>query len=273
MSANASALDRAARLLRLSGSDGPALEVTADGAALRCPSSGSLVPVRDGVVDFLADRFRPTVGQRLLDTAGTAWLYDVIRPHLARVVGMPGFASEVENIESRLQLSRGDTVLDVACGQGNFTLELARIVGPGGLVIGLDISGAMLRRAVHHVERSGVGNVVLLRADAMSLPFVDRRLSLVNCSGGLHQFPDLGRTLVEIARVSAPGARLTMSGFASPTAGAVVGFRRWVQRFDMTFVPMDELEAQMQSAGYTEIGGDMSGRWVGYRWGTKSAGP
>ena len=273
MSSDASALDRAAQLLRLAGPEGPAPEVRADGAALRCPSSGRLVPVRDGIVDFLADGFRPTIGQRMLDTAGSAWLYDMIRPHLGRLIGMPSFASEVENVSSRLQLSRGDTVLDIACGQGNFTLELARVVGPGGLVIGLDISGAMLRRAVHHVEHSGLSNVVLVRADAMSLPFVDRGLSFVNCSGGLHQFPDLKRTLVEIARVSAPQARLTMSGFASRSRGAVVGFRRWAQRFDIDFVPMDELETQMQSAGYTEIGGDMPSRWVGYRWGTKSASP
>ena len=56
--------------------------------------------------------------------------------------------------------------------------------------------------------------------------------------------------------------------FASPTRASNVGFRRWVQGGDMNFVPMDELDMDMRSAGYGQIGGEM-GRWVGYRWGMR----
>ena len=265
-----SALRRAASLLRLSGSAGPPPEVAASGDALNCPASGRRAVVRDGIVDLLGAEFAPTFGQRLLDTASSAWLYDVIRPHLGPLTGMPSFASEVHNIRDRLGLEAGATVLDIACGQGNFTLELARSVGPEGLVIGPDIAGAMLRRAARHLRRSGLNNVVLLRADALDLPFADACLSHINCSGGLHQFPDLKRALAEMARTNEPGGRMTISGFASPTAESVVGFRRWVQVSDVSFVPMDELASAMRAAGYEQIGGDMPSRWVGYRWGTRS---
>ncbi|MGE4607531.1 MAG: methyltransferase domain-containing protein [Myxococcota bacterium] len=265
-----SALGRAAQLLRLSGPAGPAPEVAESGDALVCPATGRRAVVRNGIIDLLGTRFEPNLGQRLLDTAPSAWFYDLIRPRLAPLVGMPTFDSEVASVVERLGLEPGSTVLDIACGQGNFTLELARFVGPGGLVIGLDIAGAMLKRAVQHLRESGLSNVVLLRGDALDLPFADACLSHINCSGGLHQFPDLKRALAEMARANRPAGRMTISGFASPTNDSNVGFRRWVQGGDVNFVPMDELEADMQSAGYEQIGGDMPGRWVGYRWGTRN---
>lgn len=262
-----SALRRAAQLLRLSGPAGPAPEVGAGGDTLVCPATGSSVSVRDGVVDLLTTEFVPNRGQRMLDTAPSAWFYDLVRPRLGPLLGMPTFECEVKNVVDRLGLEPGATVLDIACGQGNFTLELARSVGPDGLVIGLDIAGAMLKRAARHLRESGLSNVVLLRADAMDLPFSDGCLPYINCSGGLHQFPDLKRTLAEMARTNRPGGRMAISGFASPSKDANVGFRRWVQSGDIHFVPMDELEIEMKSAGYEQIGGDMA-RWVGYRWGT-----
>ncbi len=62
---------------------------------------------------------------------------------------------------------RSAVVLDVACGHGNFTVELARRVGPDGLVVGLDIARRMLERAARRVRDAGVANAVLLRADGL----------------------------------------------------------------------------------------------------------
>ena len=121
-----SALRRAALLLRLSDSDGPPPDVAETGDTLVCPATGRTVVVCDGIVDLLGKEFAPSLGQRMLDTASSAWLYDWIRPHFGPLIGMPSFASEVQNVAERLGLERGATVLDIACGHGNFTLELAR---------------------------------------------------------------------------------------------------------------------------------------------------
>ena len=145
MSSNpVSSLERACRILRLSGAQGPPAQLSKSGSGLYCRAADRTYPLRNGVVDLLEDRFRPTLGQRLLDTAPSARLYDLVRPHLGPVIGMPTFAEEVDNVARRLQLVEGDVVVDIACGHGNFTVELARIVGREGLVIGLDIAGAML---------------------------------------------------------------------------------------------------------------------------------
>jgi ubiquinone/menaquinone biosynthesis C-methylase UbiE len=264
-----SALRRTTDLLRLAGAEGPAPELTAKGDELVCPATNRIVAVRGGIVDLLGSAFEPNIGQRMLDTAPSAWFYDRVRPRLGPLVGMPTFDREVNNLVDRLALQTGATVLDIACGQGNFTLALARAVGPKGLVIGLDIAGAMLKRAAQHLRESGLSNVVLLRADALGLPFADACIPVVNCSGGLHQFPDVKRALAEMARTQPSGGKMAVSGFASPTRDSNVGFRRWVQGGDMNFVPMDELESDMRSAGYEQIDGEI-GRMVGYRWGTRS---
>jgi ubiquinone/menaquinone biosynthesis C-methylase UbiE len=60
----------------------------------------------------------------------------------------------------------GERVLDVGCGCGATTLELARTVGPAGRVAALDISAPMLAVAKARAEAAGIANVDWLQADA-----------------------------------------------------------------------------------------------------------
>jgi ubiquinone/menaquinone biosynthesis C-methylase UbiE len=70
----------------------------------------------------------------------------------------------------------GSTVIDIGCGCGSTTLALATAVGPGGRVIGIDISGPMLGRAK---ERLGAfANASCLLGDAATLPLADIRAEL-----------------------------------------------------------------------------------------------
>lgn len=62
-----------------------------------------------------------------------------------------------------LQLQRGERVLDIGCGAGDTSLKAARLVGPGGRVVGVDISRQLLELGR---ERAGGLNVDLIAADA-----------------------------------------------------------------------------------------------------------
>jgi ubiquinone/menaquinone biosynthesis C-methylase UbiE len=233
-------------------------------ALLRDPEAASPSRVANGVLDLLDRDFAPTFTQRTLDTRPTAWFYDRVRDALAPRIGMPTFAAEVASVAERLALAPGDVVLDVACGHGNFTVELAKRVGPAGLVIGLDIAGSMLARAASRVRRAGLDNVLLIRGDALALPFVDGAFAKLNCSGGLHQMPDLGRALAEFARVTSADARFAGSGFAE--SGAVeTGWRGvlW-RRWKMHFVPVQALARAIESAGFADVDVRMAGSWIGY---------
>jgi SAM-dependent methyltransferase len=252
---SSTALRRAAPLLRLPGTP----ELSSDGGALRDPVSGRVVALREGVLDLLAPDFAPTVTQRSLDTRATAWLYDAVRDRAAGWIGMPAFADEAGAVARRLVLAPGDVVLDAACGHGNFTLELARRVGPEGLVVGLDISAAMLARAAARVRRAGLDHVLLVRGDALALPFADAAFARVNCSGGLHQMPDLGRALAELARVARAGGRFAASTFAQ--AGALP--RGWralaARRLALHFVPERRLAEAIAAAGFRDVETEMAG--------------
>lgn len=220
--------------------------------------------LRDGVLDLLDPAFVPTVTQRSLESRVTAWLYDALRDRLVRHIGMPDFVTEVDAVTQRLALGADDVVLDIACGHGNFSAAFAHRVGPSGLVIGLDIADSMLARAVMRVRREGLANVLLVRGDALSMPFRNAAFAKINCSGGLHQMPDLDRALAEMARVAAPGARLAASGFAR--AGAVsTSLRAGLgRRFGLHAVPVEQLASALERAGFTSVETRMSGAVFAY---------
>jgi len=234
---------------------------------LRLPPDAQVGP--GGVLDLLGTRFAPTPTQRMLDTRFTAWFYDVTRNALAPVVGMSRFAQEAQEVADRLALVSGDAVLDVACGHGNFTVEIARRVGPQGLVVGLDISAAMLARAASRVARAGLTNVLLVRGDALALPVRDGAFAKVNCSGGLHQLPDLERALAEFARVAAPGARFAASGFGEVGEGSG-GWKAWMRRrLALHVVPLAPLARELERAGFERVATEVAGP-VGYAWGQRA---
>jgi ubiquinone/menaquinone biosynthesis C-methylase UbiE len=166
-------------------------------------------------------------------------------------VGLPTFSVEVANIQRRLDATTGDVIVDLACGHGNFTVEWSRLVGPTGLVLGLDISRSMLSRAAARVAAFGLTNVLLLHADALDLPVASASVRKINCSGGFHAFPDLSRALREISRVSLPGAILTASTFAESPDHPRPLLHKWLKdRFGLHFVPLRWLGQQLEAVGY-----------------------
>ncbi len=258
-------LEQAAPLLRLPHSPQQPPEVLPDGSGLRCPVSGVFYPYHDGVLDLMGQGPDKTVTQQALDTRLSAWLYDRFRGWLTRALSSPDLAVEVAHIQQRLQAQPGDVVLDLACGHGVFTIEWAKRVGPEGLVLGLDLSPAMLARAAEHVRRWGLDNVLLVRGDAHHLPFADGVLTKINCSGGFHQFPDLPQALGEITRVSAGGAALTASTFAQGPEDRLARLKRWLKRrFELHFVPLVELGQQLSALGYADYSWWLPGPWFGY---------
>ncbi|WP_437976055.1 methyltransferase domain-containing protein [Sorangium sp. So ce295] len=68
----------------------------------------------------------------------------------------------------RAGIAAGERVLDVGCGLGDTTLELARRVGAGGSVLGVDISAPMLERARQDARAAGAARVAFENADAQT---------------------------------------------------------------------------------------------------------
>ena len=166
--------------------------------------------VPDGYLDLLggAGRHSRSPAQRLMLTRGLPVVYERWwRPAWGRVLMGPlgpGGAGERRIAHELLELGPGDTVLDIACGPGNFVRDFAGSVGKRGLVVGLDASPTMLARAVHDTAASP--NVAYVRGDAIRLPFRDASFDAVCCFAALHLFDEPLAALDAMARVLAPAA-------------------------------------------------------------------
>jgi SAM-dependent methyltransferase len=193
--------------------------------------------------------------QRLMESELVARVYERFwRPTFVRLVAgsgagaaTGGFAGELFIHKNALAMDeRRGPWLDLSCGPGTFTRAMAAS-GPGDLIIGLDISRAMLDAAVGKVK--GYANVVLVRADAQELPFGDATLGGVNCSGALHAYDDPPQAFREILRVLRPGGLWVASTFAparsllGKAAARLAGIRR--------FAP-HELRSQLSRIGFAD---------------------
>jgi arsenite methyltransferase len=99
----------------------------------------------------------------------------------------------------------GGIALDVGCGPGTVTASLARASGTDGLALGIDLSQAMLARAV---RADAGGQIAFLRADAQRLPLRDKSVDAVVSIAVLQLVPDPAAALAEMARVLRAGGRL-----------------------------------------------------------------
>jgi arsenite methyltransferase len=106
------------------------------------------------------------------------------------------------------KLQPGDQVVDIGCGAGIDTLIAARMVGPEGQVIGIDMTPAMLEKAQHAANESGITNVKFYEAFAEELPIPDNWADVIISNGVLNLMPDKTKALKEMARVLKIGGRL-----------------------------------------------------------------
>ena len=105
-------------------------------------------------------------------------------------------------------LRPGERVVDVGCGAGIDSLIAARMVGPAGGVVGVDMTPGMLDRARSSAADMGAENVEFRQGFAESLPVADGWADVVISNGVLNLFPDKSAGLQEMARVLKPTGRL-----------------------------------------------------------------
>lgn len=102
--------------------------------------------------------------------------------------------------------SAGERVIDVGCGCGATTIELARIVGPSGHVTALDISDPMLRHAKERLR--AYPNTTCLLGDASELPLQDLRANLIVSRFGVMFFGDPAAAFRNLRQGLVPGGRV-----------------------------------------------------------------
>src|SRR6202050_5287649 len=108
--------------------------------------------------------------ERLIETyRKKAKHYDIT----SRLYPAPGYPQRAQRLRAvqALGLRAGASVIDIACGTGlNFPL-IEEVIGPGGRIVGVDLTDAMLARARDRIQANGWSNASLVQADAADFDF------------------------------------------------------------------------------------------------------
>jgi demethylmenaquinone methyltransferase/2-methoxy-6-polyprenyl-1,4-benzoquinol methylase len=154
--------------------------------------------------------------QHLIETYRKKAKHYDITSRLYPAPGSPQRGQRLRAVQA-LGLRTGGTVIDMACGTGlNFPL-LQRAVGPGGRIVGVDLTDAMLVRAEDRVKANGWSNVSLVQADAVGFEFpaeVDAILSTY----ALTQVPECAEVIAHGAAALSAGGRCSVLDLKVPSS-------------------------------------------------------
>ena len=111
-------------------------------------------------------------------------------------------------------VSKGDTVLDIAGGTGDLAIKFRKKVGDSGKVILSDINGSMLEEGRKNLINHGVIDVDFIQANAESLPFEDNTFDCVSIAFGLRNVTHKNIALKQMHRVLKKGGSLLVLEFS-----------------------------------------------------------
>lgn len=148
-------------------------------------------------------------------------------------------------------------VLELCCGTGGVTAELARLFDD---VTGVDLSPDMLARAARRVQRDRLTNVRLREAEVSTLRFPAASFSAVVISLGLHELPLAIRNhvLAQAAKWLKPGGRFVFCDYVKPPSRVLTTLFRWLGRLVIEEEYFDEymayaMDQHLERSGFTPV--------------------
>lgn len=116
------------------------------------------------------------------------------------------------------EVGPGQRVLDVGCGIGDPTLQVAVLVGPHGRVVGVDLSEAMLATARERAAALGLAHVEFMAGDVATMPLAPSAFEVVLARWSVNYLDDVVGALVRLRDTLVPGGRIAVAAWAPPEA-------------------------------------------------------
>lgn len=145
-------------------------------------------------------------------------LFDDITPtydHLNRMMSMSVDVMWRKQGLDRLDIQKGDVVLDIATGTGDMAIQAAGRTECS--IVGLDLSKNMMLEAEKKWERQRLqGRYSLVKGDALEMPFPDGTFDKAMVAYGIRNMVDIERFAGEVHRVLRPGGRFLVLELSVP---------------------------------------------------------
>jgi ubiquinone/menaquinone biosynthesis C-methylase UbiE len=173
-----------------------------------------------------------------------------------------------QRVMARLALRPGERVVDVGCGCGEPTVELARAVGPTGTAVGIDGSRLLLEEARALAAREGLINVHFVEGDAQTHAFPPGGADAVFSRFGVMFFIDPAAAFANIRGALRPGGRLAFVCWRTPEENRFITLPiKVAQRFSgqseprtdptapgpFAFADAERVRAILAGAGFADI--------------------
>jgi ubiquinone/menaquinone biosynthesis C-methylase UbiE len=153
------------------------------------------------------------------------------------------------------EIRPGERVVDCGSGAGADALIAARLVGPTGAVVGVDMTPAMISKARANAAVAGLANVEFREGLLEALPVADGWADVVITNGVLNLVPDKAAALAEMFRVLRPGGRLMAADIIlerSVSATSKQDVALWTGCIAGGLLE-DELRAYVSATGFVDL--------------------
>jgi SAM-dependent methyltransferase len=158
-----------------------------------------------------------------METAGEDWsgeMGDRWLKYLDRFEGM--IAPVGRALMTHAGFRAGERVVDIGCGAGETSLDIARQVGAGGAVLGIDISPLLVAAAERRARAAGLGNVQFKSADSAAVPRDAPPFDRLFSRFGVMFFPDAPAAFAHLHEFVRAGGRADFGVWAPARENAWV---------------------------------------------------